>query len=54
MALQFNELLQLAKTVAKADSSSPVAYAWGDKKFSYEQLNDTLRDEFKELAGPYS
>lgn len=54
MALQYNDLLKLAKTVAKADSSSPVAYSFGDKKFSYSELNDTLRAEFKELAGTYA
>ena len=54
MALQFNDMLTLAKTVARANSASPVAYSFGDKKFSYKELNDTLRDEFKELAGTYS
>ena len=54
MALQFNDLLKLAKTVAKANSSTPVAYSFGDKSFSYSELNETLRDELKELAGTYS
>ena len=54
MALQYNDMLKLAKTVAKANASSPVAYSFGDKKFSYAELNDTLRDEFKEIAGTYS
>ena len=54
MALQFNDMLTLAKTVARANSASPVAYSFGDKKFSYSELNDTLRNEFKELAGTYS
>ena len=54
MALQFNDLLKLAKTVARANSSSPVAYSFGDKSFSYSELNETLRDEFKELAGTYA
>jgi hypothetical protein len=54
MALEFKELLTLAKTVAKANSSAPVAYSFGDKKYSYNELQDTLRDEFKELAGTYS
>ena len=54
MALQFNDLLKLAKTVAKANSSSPVAYSFGDKNYSYSELNETLRDEFKELAGTYA
>jgi len=54
MALQFNDMLKLAKTVAKANSASPVAYSFGDKNYSYSELNETLRDEFKELAGTYA
>ena len=54
MALQFNELLQLAKTVAHANPSTPTAYSYGDKKFSYSELQETLRNEFKEIAGTYS
>ena len=54
MALQFNDMLTLAKTVARANSSSPVAYSFGEKKFSYAELQDTLRAEFKEIAGTYS
>ena len=54
MALQFDQLLKLAKTVAKANSASPVAYSFGEKNFSYSELNETLRDEFKELAGTYA
>ena len=54
MALQFNDLLTLAKTVARADSSSPVAYSFGDKKYGYAELNETLRDELRQLAGTYS
>ena len=54
MALQFDDMLKLAKTVAKANSSTPVAYSFGDKSFSYSELNETLRDELKELAGTYS
>lgn len=54
MALEFKELLTLAKTVAKADPSSPVAYSLNDKKYSYSELQDTLRDEFKAIAGTYA
>jgi len=54
MALEFKELLTLAKTVAKANSSAPVAYSFGDKKYSYSELQETLRDELKEIAGTYS
>jgi hypothetical protein len=54
MALQFKDMLTLAKTVARANSSTPVAYSFGDKKFSYSELNETLRNEFKEIAGTYA
>ncbi len=54
MALQFNDLLKLAKTVAKANPSAPTAYSFGDKNFGYSEMQETLRDEFKELAGTYS
>ena len=54
MALQYNDMLTLAKTVARADSSKPVAYSFDNKSFSYQQLNETLRDEFKVLAGTYA
>lgn len=54
MALEFNELLKLAKTVAKAEPSSPVAYSFGGTNYSYNELQETLRNEFKELAGTYA
>lgn len=54
MALEFKDMLTLAKTVAKANPSAPTAYAYGDKKYSYNELQDTLREEFKEIAGTYS
>ena len=54
MGLNFNDLLTLAKTVAKATPSAPVAYSYGENKYSYSELQDTLRKEFKELAGTYA
>ena len=42
------------KQVAKADPSAPVAYSHGGKTLSYEDLNETLRNELNELAGTYS
>lgn len=53
MALNKNDLLALAKVVAKADNSAPTAYSYNGESFSYEQLNDTLRKEFLEYAGSY-
>ena len=54
MALKFEDMLTLAKTVAHANPSAPTAYSFGEKKYSYSELQDTLRGEFKELAGTYS
>lgn len=54
MALNRNDLVQLMKTVAKANPSSPVAYSFQDKQFSYDTLNETLRVELNEYAGSYS
>ena len=51
--LDSKNLITLAKTVAKADPSSTVAYSFEDQKFSYADLNDTLRNELRELAGSY-
>ena len=51
--MEFKQLLQLAKTVAKAKPSAPVAYSFGEKQYSYADLNDTLREELNGLAGTY-
>ena len=51
--MEFNDILQLAKTVAKADPSKPVAYSFKDKNFGYSEMNETLRAEFKALAPDY-
>lgn len=48
--LDKNNLLALMKQVAKADPSAPVSYSFGDKNFSYDQLNETLRKELNEYA----
>jgi len=53
MGLAFKELLTLSKTVARAKSDAPTAYSFGDKKFGYYELQETLRDELKELAPDY-
>lgn len=53
MALEFNQLLTLMKTVAKADPSAATSYSYNNESFSYEQLNETLRKEMNEIAGTY-
>ena len=54
--LDINNLVKLAKITAGANknTSSQTAYSFNDEKFSYEDLNETLRNELKELAGTYS
>ena len=49
-----SELITLAKTVANANPASQVAYSYGDTKLSYSALNETLRNELRELAGSYA
>lgn len=51
--MELKQLLLLAKTVAKAKPSAPVAYSFGEKQYSYADLNDTLREELNGLAGTY-
>ena len=51
--LDRNNLVSLAKTVAKANSSAPTAYSYNGQSFSYDELNETLRREFNEYAGDY-
>ena len=53
MALEKKELFTLAKVVAKANPSAPTAYTFGEKNYSYAQLNETLRAELREIAGTY-
>ena len=53
MSLNRTDLVKLAKVVANANPSSQVAYSFNDEKFSYEDLNDTLRNELRELAGTF-
>lgn len=54
MALDRNNLVQLMKTVAKADPNAPVSYSFNGENFSYDALNETLRQELNEYAGTYS
>jgi hypothetical protein len=53
MAMNFKDLTQLAKITANATPSSAVAYSFGEDKFSYTELNDTLRKELNEYACDY-
>lgn len=51
--MEFNDILKLAKTVAKADPSKPVAYSFGEKSYGYDEMNEALRTEFSALAPDY-
>lgn len=51
MALDRKNLTELCIAVAKASPKSPVAYSFGEKQYSYTDLNDTLRKELNELVG---
>ena len=54
MALNRKDLLTLAKITASANPSAPTSYSFGEEKFSYADLNETLRAEFRELASTYA
>jgi hypothetical protein len=51
--MEFNDILKLAKTVAKANPSAPTAYSFGDKSYAYGEMNEALRTEFAALAPNY-
>lgn len=54
MTLNKNDLITLAKNVAKADSSSKAAYSYNGVELSYSAMNETLREELKSLASTYA
>ena len=51
--MEFNDILKLAKTVAKANPSAPTAYSFEGQSYSYEDMNEALRVEFSALAPTY-
>lgn len=52
--LDKKNLIELAKVTAGAQPSSKVAYSFGENSLSYSDLNDTLRNELREIAGTYA
>ena len=54
MALNRDSLFTLARQVANANPSAPVAYSFEDKNYSYADLDNTLRSELNELVGSYA
>jgi hypothetical protein len=53
MALKFEDLLKLSKTVAKANPNAPIAYSFGENNYGYSEMHETLRTEFQALAPDY-
>lgn len=51
--LDRNNLVQLAKVVAKANPSAPTNYSFNGESLSYSALNETLRNELNSLAGDH-
>jgi hypothetical protein len=49
--LDMINLVALAKAAISADKTAPVAYSYEGKNFTYEQVNETLREELNELVG---
>lgn len=54
MSLDKKNLIKLAKITASAKKGAPVSYSFGEENFSYNDLNDTLRRELREMAGTYA
>ena len=54
MALNRDSLFTLARQVANANPSAPVAYSFEDKNYSYADLDSTLRSELNDLVGTYA
>ena len=51
--LEVKDFVKLAKIAAKADRSSPVAYSFNGENFSFDEVQETLRAQFQELAPDY-
>lgn len=47
--LENKDIVALAKATAKANTNSPIAYSFGGKNYSYEQMNETLSKELADL-----
>lgn len=54
MALSKKDLITLGKKIASANPSVATAFAYNGENFSYEQLNDTFRDELLEISSTYA
>ena len=52
--MEYKDLRDLTLAVARADASKPTAYSFGEKSYSYSDLQNTLRAELNELAGDFN
>lgn len=52
--LDRENLFTLGKTLARAKASAPVAYSFGETKYSYSDLNGAFREELNALVGTYA
>lgn len=52
--LEMNQLKALAKAAAEANRSAATCYSVNGENLSVSAINDTLRDQFKEIAGTYN
>ena len=48
--LKTEDIIKFAKIAASAKRSAPVAYSFNGENFSYEEVQETLRAQFAELA----
>ena len=53
MALDRNQLVELARATAKASLNPSASFAFGEKNLTFTALNETFRDELNALAGSY-
>ena len=54
MALDKKNMVALAKATLKASSSPNTSFSYNGDNYNYYELNETLREEFKAIAGTYS
>lgn len=52
--LEMNQLKALAKAAAEANRSAATCYSVNGENLSVSAINDTLRDQFNEIAGTYN
>ena len=53
MALNRQQLVELARATAKASLNPSATFAFGEKNLTFTALNDTFRDELNALAQSY-